>query len=271
VRPQLEVWSLDGNPQQNSWIAQTLAVCDFPFEQLAPSLAKEGRDSISVTWADLSGRGTGELGSDTHDAGDEHDHDHTEVHTVERVIDGRLRVLGLFYLPPYTKIVLDNSLEFNGLCAEVFMAEAAHAVDYHYMVERGMRKQVWNAMHAGTDQDVDGDVPESGDIGHDHSWFDGPAGYRTWAGEGLMAAFTRAFAPSVPVTMELTHRANDDAVAEIREALIGKPPLPATAVYRGKTKVYHDGHRRIAAVEWYPTSVLAKAAGLKPCKTCKPA
>lgn len=284
------IWAPRGSPSQNALIQRALAACDFPFDALAPSLHAEGKTSIAVEWADLS-RSARAGGSGHH-----HDepapeappaepggHSHEDgVHSVEREVDGRSRVLGLFYLPPYTRVVLDLSLEQNpALAIEVFLAEAAHAVDYHYMVPRGgMRRAVWNALHSIPGPAGD-PIPESGDVDHGHSWFDGPAGYSSWVGEAFMEAFVEAFAPSVPVTIQLAHPVSPDMAALVRTALLAPlappppespPPPPPGRVYRGRYRaVYHDSHARIQPVEWYASAEVAEAAGLRACRTCKPA
>lgn len=273
------IWNLAGTEQQNDLIRQALAACDFPFDLMSPSLGREGKKAINVGWQDLSRYNHGA-----------ENHEHEEgAHTVVREVDGRKRVLGLFYLPPYTKVVLDQSLTGNpALAKEVFLAEAAHAVDYHWMTSNeGMRLAVWNAVHDDAGDLADGaHVPESGDLGHGHSWFDGPAGYNTWVGEAFMEAFIRAFAPSVPVTIQLDHRVSAQAAAEIRAALLpaqpepepepeiqeGFPPSTAGAVYwsGGRSKVVHDSHKRIEPVLWYDSLAAAQADGLRACGTCKP-
>ncbi len=347
----MSVWNLRGTEPQNTLVRESLAACDFPFDELLPSLQREGKTSIAVDWADLSRfadsaeKAAGDrvpisadstvgfesmisTGDDTcwmratvdgrpdlsaesdrvprreadsarladqaqtrllekvRPAGEEtgHDHDHPHehgVHTITREVDGRERVLGLFYLPPYTRVVLDLGLEARPMLArEVFLAEGAHAVDYHYMVDKALRDEVWNALHAGTDHDVD-HVSESGDLGHGHSWFDGPGGYSTWVGEAFMEAFTRAFAPSVPVTIQLAHPVSTEAAAAIRAALLAPlappepepdAPPPAGRVYRGRRKhVVHDSHVGVEPVEWFDSLAEAQAAGLRGCKVCRPA
>ncbi len=270
----MTVWNLRGTEPQNSLVREALAACDFPFDELLPSLQREAKTSIAVDWADLSRYAHGAEG-----------HEHADgAHTVVREVDGRARVLGLFYLPPYMKVVLDLGLAARPVLAqEVFLAEAAHAVDYAYMLDRGMRDEVWNALHAGTDDDVD-HVAESGDLDHGHSWFDGPGGYSTWVGEAFMEAFIRAFAPSIPVTIQLAHPVTAEAAATIRAALLAPlappepepapdPPAPPPAgrVYRGKRKhVVHDSHVGVEPVEWFNSLADAQAAGLRACKVCRP-
>jgi len=230
-------------------------LCDFPFDVLAPSLAREGKASIAVDWEDLSAFGFVAL----EDA--EHTHEHG-VHTISRVVDGRSRVLGLFYLPPYTRVVLDNLLESRpALAMEVFLSEGAHAVDYHYMTN-AMRVAVWNALHEDNQDLAEGTtVEESGDLNHGHSWFDGPAGYSTWVGEAFMAAFVKAFAPSIPVTITLAHPTSDEAAHVIRHAVSPEPhepPVPAPSSADVALAVAARRYlRRIVTVSYLRTALKA--------------
>lgn len=259
----MTVWTLRGTDPQNAIVQQALDACDFPFEVLAASLAREGKMSIDVEWADLSRYTHGAAG-----------HEHADgAHTIVREVDGRARVLGLFYLPPYTRVVLDAGLATRPLLAqEVMLAEGAHAVDYHWMVHNdGMRLAVWNALHAA---DLAGGtaVHESGDIDHGHSWFDGPGGYATWVGEAFMEAFIRSFAPTIPVTISLSHPVSAQAAAEIRAALLPDIGPPVASVYwsGGRSKVVHDAHRGIEPERWYESLAAAETAGLRACRVCRP-
>lgn len=251
------VWNLRGSTDQNALIQQALDRCDFPFDTMAPSLQREGKQTIDVTWADLSRYGHTEALAHDHAAG---------AHTITRQVDGRSRVLGLFYLPPHTRIVLDNGLTSRpALAWEVFLAEGAHAVDYHYMTN-DMRAAVWNALHDDHDDLAPGTtVHEFGDLGHGHSWFDGPGGYATWVGESWMAAFIKAFAPTVPVTINLDHPISGQAAKVIRKALI-----PGAVFASVKGRVYHDAHRGIRQDRTWPSAQAATEAGLRPCKVCRP-
>ncbi len=253
------IFTLQGTEQQQQIVRDAIDACSFPFDELASSLAREGKSSIEVAWEDLSRYTQGAAA-----------HEHADgAHTISRDIDGRARVLGLFYLPPHTRIVLDNALAAHPtLAAEVFLAEAAHAVDYHFMVERGLRQAVWNALHVDA-EDTAAPIPESGDVGHGHSWFDGPGGYATWTGEAFMELFVRAYAPSIPVTITLDHPVTPEAVAEVRAAFAEHLPSQSP-VYRGTTAVFHDAHGRIEPVEWYGSAKAAVAVGLRACKVCRP-
>jgi hypothetical protein len=256
------VFALHGTEAQDQLVRDALAACDFPFERLLPSLAREGKSGITVTWEDLSRR--------ARQAG-EHGHSHDEgVHPVEREVDGRRRVLGLFYLPPHTRVVLDSSLEGSPtLAAEVMLSEVAHAVDYHWLAPNGRRHLVWNALH-DPHEHLTAEPAESGDVGHGHSWFDGAGGYSTWVGESMMAAFVRAIAPSIPVTISLSHPIGEQAVADVRAALDLDTPQPRQPVFASRTGVFHDSHKGITPVGWYDDRDAALAHGLRPCKVCKP-
>lgn len=289
---------LSGTEPQKKVAADALAVCDFPFERLLPSLQREGRQTIRVEWADLS-----RYTASTEKAGHDHVHDGDAVaHPVERVVDGRARVLGLFYLPPHTRIVLDLSLERSPrLGMEVLLAEAAHAVDYHYMTP-DMRRAFVNSVHR--DQLNPSYLTDDGVAfhldGHECSWFDvGP--YDMWVGEAFMEGFVEAFAPSVPVTIQLSHPVGWEDVAVIRYAL-GMPnqqpeqpqesvppgpvdapapvvPEPASVaprddehdVFVGPSgEIYHDSHKGVKRGDSYANAAAALAAGFRPCGVCKP-
>ena len=269
------MWNRRGTPTQNALVQRFLDASDFPDEVMAPSLLAEGKTAIDVEFAALSQRGARAAG-DGHDHGDaEHEQEHAEgVHSIVREVDGRRRVLGLFYLPPFTKVVIDAAIAEQNptLAVEVLAAEAAHAWDYHWLLPQGMRRGIWNIVHgiAGTDG---GPIPESGDVDHDHSYFDGAGGYSTWVGETIMELLSRAFCPGIPVTIQLAHPVTPEMVARARELVLGPlapQPDPAQMVYRGRSRIYHDHHRSIRPVEWYPDAAAAEAAGLRPCGPCRP-
>lgn len=287
------MWNLRGNATQNALVQQALAACDFPFERLVPSLNREGKTHINVDWQDLS-RYTASDGK-----GHDHIHDGDAVaHPVERVVEGRRRVLGLFYLPPYTRIVLDFGLVNHPMLAqEVFLAEGAHAVDYHYMTAEHRRAFV-NSVHNES-------LPPGHSVadgvafrldGHTCSWFD-VGSYSWWVGEAFMEGFIEAYS-NIPVSIKLNHPVGPEDRNTIREALTPTPvappepapeptpepepqpeptpePEPEARFYRGKTKkkkstIFHDKHGRIEPDEWFSSLDEATASGLRACKTCKP-
>ena len=251
-----------GTAAQNTLVQAAVDRCDMDWARLLPSLQREGKTSIRVEWADLSRYAATE--------------EHAEAHEIVREVEGRRRVLGLFYLPPYTKVVLDVTLERDPqLAAEVFLAEGAHAVDYHFLTA-DMRRQFVNSLHtqqlpAGADT-ADGVAFQLD--GHTCSWFD-VGGYADWVGEAFMEGFIEATS-DVPVTITLNHPVGPEDRDVIRRFLGLTAPEPPTEpdrrVYRGgrKSGVYHDTHRRVEPVEWFTSAADAERAGLTACRTCKP-
>ncbi len=260
-----DVFNVVGTLNQVRIVTEALNKTTFPFEWLLPSLSKEGKRHITIEWADLSRFAL------THAADDSglHGHDGAILHTIEREVGGRWRVLGLFYLPPFTKIVLSNELEPNEpLTHEVLGAENGHNIDYHFMKHARLRRFVWNLIHPPEHHVPVGetDIPEEGDINHGHSWFDGPAGYGTWVGETIMELFVRAFMPGTPVTIRLQHPITEFHVSEFRRALMG-PRVFGNV----KGTVYHRRwHPRLVVGRIFFTPSEARAAGLRPCRFCLP-
>lgn len=251
-----------GSEQQRALTVAALDLCDFPFDRLAPSLAREGRASIRVEWADLSRYRAG---------GHAHIRDGDAIaYPIEREVETRARVLGLFYLPPNTKIVLDTTLTAHpALAHEVFLAEAAHAVDYHYMTA-DHRRAVVDALHV-EDLPAGADVSDTARFrldGHVCGWFADGIPYQWWCGEAMMEAFTEAFAPAVPVTVSLAHPVTAAIAAQVRRILLDD----AQAVYQGpaSSRVYHDTHKGIAPGRVFASAQDAQAAGLRACKVCRP-
>lgn len=268
------VWRLYGTENQQRLVREALAACDFPFDALVPGLKSQvGRDYIPVEWADLS-RYTAQFKEAKAAGGHNHVHDDEwgVGHPIEREVDGRRQVLGLAWYSG--KVTLDYTLErYPDLAKEVFLAEGAHMVDFFYMTD-DQRVAVWNAFHLDhEDLSFGTDVEDGVDLGHGHGWFD-VGGYYSWVGEAFMGGFIKAYAPSIPVTIEFDHPATDEAGREIRKALTPQlvPDGPvvdtdATPYFVGKNRsIYHDSHKNIAPVEYFATP----PPDARACKVCKP-
>ncbi len=227
-----------GEPQA-SYVREAIAACDFPFELMRAGLAREGKTQFRVEQADLSRYAPSD--------GKGHEHVHegdAKAHTIDREVNGRRAVLGLYYLPPYSKIVLERTMN-RDLTMEVFGAEVAHGCDYCYMTA-DMRRAVVNAVHTArispAHSMADGAVFDLD--GHRCSWFDGtfadgrPIPYRLWVGETFMEVFVRAFMPNVPVTIELGHDVGAEDRDVVRKAIL--PPVPEPAPEPEPTDVIGD-------------------------------
>ncbi len=261
------IWNLQGTENQQRIAREGLAVCDFPFHRLAPQLRSEvGRDSIPVEWADLSRYAA------TSTAGEAHAHVHEDgdtAHPIERVVEGRRRVLGLAWYSG--KVSLELSLEQDErLAHEVLLAEGAHMVDFFYMTD-AHRRAVVNALHRDQLPDntpvVDGQP--LGLDGHECGWFEvGP--YGMWVGEAFMEGFIESFSP-VKVTIQLGHPVSPVQAAYIRRALLG-PSLVGTSsgkTYHRPTCPFIRPSWVMAAHDW-PTPVDAERDGRRACRVCRP-
>lgn len=264
----MSIFVLRGNQQQNALVESALAKCDFPWSRMLPSLRREGKTTINVDWQDLTRFGASQSDGHNHI----HDDHGAVAHPIQRVVEGRSRVLGLFYLPPHTRIVMDLGLvERSVLGEEVLLDEAGHAVDYHYMTN-AHRLSFINSLHRDQlpDDYVVRDGVALGLDGHVCSWFDvGP--YAAWVGETVMEGFVRAFAPRVPVSMTLNHPVKHLSATRFRWSLLG---VNLFGTKRGRA--FHLDSCPFIRASWrlhkttWVTPEDAVKTGRKPCRVCDP-
>jgi len=164
-----------------------LTACDYPFIRIRQRTGRR----VPVTVSDLS-RYNARLGVKSAHV---HVHDeYGEAHLLGH--PQRRAALGLYWLPtpehPAGRVEVDRGAMRDGpLAREVFLAEAAHAVDYGVMTDEE-RRQI-------------GALFEHVHQGHDHAgWFEeqGESDYWSWRGERWMGLFMAAFAPSLPRPLE---------------------------------------------------------------------
>lgn len=261
------IWTLQGTPEQQAIVQEALNGCDFPFERLRSNLNAAGRLAIPVDWQDLSRYvGSSEKASTDHS----HVHEGNDTgHPIERVVNGRSRVLGLAWYSG--RVTLDQSLVSDPrLAREVFLAEAAHMVDFFYMSD-WQRRAIVNALHHQQLPDntpiVDGQ-PFNLD-NHTCGWFDvGP--YSMWVGEAFMEGFIESFS-SERVTINLGHPVSPVQAAYIRRALLG-PMLVGTSGGRA----YHRPSCPFIRPSWvlapfdWPHPLDAQRDGRRACRVCRP-
>ncbi len=253
----VSVWRLEGTENQQRLVTETLARTTFPFDVLLPGLQSQtGRTHIPVDWSDLS-RYAAALEVKAATGGHLHVHEDGDTgHPITRSVDGRERVLGLAWYSG--RVSLDLGLENDPeLAAEVFLSEGAHMIDFFWFTDEH-RVAVWNALHAGTDQDVPPgtDVVDGIPLGHEHGWFD-VGGYYAWVGEAWMGLFVRAYS-DVPVTIDFDHPPTDVAVIESRNAL--------TPYFQSPSGTVHDQHRKAKIARY----LMAIPEGAKRCGICRP-
>ena len=223
------IFELRGTPSQQALVERALARCDYPFDRLAAGLAAQaGRSVIPVEWTDLSAYGA-------------RGHGDIEAHVLFRE-----RVLGLAWYEG--RISIEQSLEAQPeLAQEVFLAEAAHMVDFFALTDE-QRAAIVRAYH--------------GEALDAHGWFD-VGGYGEWVGEAWMAGFTLAFSDVVPTLGGMAHATVDPA--ELRRIAMGR-------VYfaRQRSSVFHDTHARINPEIVWAHRDDAGNSGRRPCRVCKP-
>jgi hypothetical protein len=265
------IWRFTGTENQRRVACEAMARFDFPWDLLCDSLIREGRSVVEVAWADLSRYSARGLL--------DHDHHVDGAHPIIREVDGRLRVLGLFYLPPHTRVVLDVSLEHDPeLAAEVAGAEAAHAVDYHWLAQQPEPRGRWgvtNLLHR--DDLVPGHPVHDGVAftldGHTCSWFD-VGSYADWTGEAMMELFVEAFS-DVVVTIALNHPTSPEVARTFRQWVLeasgdASGPGSKRVFAKRKGNVAHDSHDGIEQARWWDSLAAAQADGMRACRTCKP-
>jgi hypothetical protein len=197
--------------QHRAVIQGALNASDYPYIRIK----RRTKRRVPVTVADTSRFAAARAG------GDGHDHDHGQGwHALTDPADYRRAALGLFWLPtaehPAGRIEVSNQIMNDvPLAEEVFLAEAAHAVDYGAMND-AQRAELFAIVHGG-------DPTPHGT----HGWWEERGGqnyWSDWVGEVFMALFQRAFAPSLPRPLESrqpwTHRVTDDMARQARAVLL---------------------------------------------------
>lgn len=202
-RTGLHTFDLRGmNPEHRHTVQQALNACTYPFIRIRRATGKR----VPVTVADTSRyvEHTGTADGQAWDAFQD---------------EARQAALGLYWLPtaehPAGRVELSTAvMDDVPLAQEVFLAEAAHAVDYGAMTD-AQRQAVFTALHGG-------DPTPHGT----HGWWEERGGrnyWSDWTGEVFMAAFARAFAPTLPRPLEArqpwAHKVTDEMAAQVRAVL----------------------------------------------------
>lgn len=192
-------------------IQGALNACDYPFIRIRRRTGKR----VPVTIGDTS-RSAAATASEAHDNGQ-------AFHALNDP-ENRRAALGLFWLPtaehPAGRIEVSREIMDDvPLAQEVFLAEAAHAVDYGAMTDE-QRTALFAIVHHGEP------APHG-----THGWWEERGGQNYWAdwvGEVWMNLFLRSFAPSLPRPLEARqpweHRVDDEMARQAREVLLGTAP-----------------------------------------------
>lgn len=175
-------------PRDREILEGALAATTFPTGRIVRSTGKK----VPVAVSDLS-RYADALNADGHG----HVHDDTgHAHLLGEPTERRA-ALGLFWLPtsehPAGRIEVGTAAMADpDLAREVFLAEAAHAVDYGAMTDSQRERimALFDHVAGGGNQPV--------------GWFEelGEQSYWRWRGERWMGLFMAAFAPGLPRPLE---------------------------------------------------------------------
>lgn len=196
------------NPEHKRVIQDALNACDFPFSRIR----RNTRKRVPVEVKDLSRWNASVAAAKGH--AHAHDEEGNEAHILAVPRRG---ALGLYWLPtaehPAGRVEVEQSIMGNApLAQEVFLAEAAHAVDYGAVSE--------------ADREALMALFEHSHIGHEHpGWFEehGEQDYWAWRGERWMGLFMAAFAPTLQRPLENSQpwhwTYTDAAAAEVRRIL----------------------------------------------------
>jgi hypothetical protein len=249
-----DYFELRGLPEQQAAIQEALASFKAPHLSL--------RQVVPVEFVDLtsfSGMVERDQHFHAHDSGGDHGHGLADK------VDGPL---GLFWFKGLIQI--EQSLSRRKSQA-VFMAEAAHAVDFlspEWTDEkRGKLFDAYHGVAEGTTGPID--IFWQGNAqSHNHGWF-GPQEYYDTPGESFMIGFMLSFS-EYTLTDYWSHGTTAAVIEKIRQLL-----EPATEtlvqVISPKGKRSRKYHRQVC--RFLKNKKVAPAIdilNLQPCKVCKP-
>lgn len=211
-------WTFDlsgiTDPAHRDVVQSALNACSYPFGRIRRNTGRK----VPVAVSDLS-RFAVALDAQGHG------HVHSEAGEHGHLLgapEARKAPLGLYWLPttqhPAGRIELHSGIMGDtALAQEVFLAEAAHAVDYGVPLTDEQRLQIAQAYHDSNPHDHSPSNP--------HGWFEekGERDYFDWIGESFMSGFMAAYAPKLPRPLEQrqpwAHKTTPEVVRVIRKVL----------------------------------------------------
>lgn len=214
-RRHIRSWDLDSiaDTGMRDTVQGALNACRYPFGRIRKNTGKR----VPVAISDLS-RFAAMI-----PAKGGHAHVHHGSEEAHLLADtSRRAALGLYWLPtpdhPAGRVELHSGIMHDvPLAQEVFLAEAAHAVDYGVPITGEQKRLIAEAYHKANPHDHSAANP--------HGWFEeaGDDDYWDWIGESFMSGFMAAFAPKLPRPLEQrqpwSHRTTPEVVMAIRKIL----------------------------------------------------
>lgn len=211
MRRHIRTFDLSGitDPSHRDVVQGTLNACRYPFGRIGERVPVAVSDLSRFSAAVAKSKGG-------------HAHVHSDEGEEGHLLGFREAALGLYWLPtaahPAGRIELHSGvMDDVPLAQEVFLAEAAHAVDYGVPLTNEQRAAIMKAYHDAN--------PHDHPPGNPHGWFEegGEQDYWDWIGESFMSGFMAAFAPKLPRPLEQrqpwAHRTTPAVVTIIRKVL----------------------------------------------------
>lgn len=193
------------NDLQRQHVSAIIEDCTFPWEVLLTEiLVRRGANFIPVKSSDLS-RFQSVLNTGEH-------HVHEKGKEGHLIAVGRQQVLGVFWTDG--RIEIEQSISDPDLIKEIFLAEAAHSVDYFLPLSDSQKMEIANLFH-----------PEGID---EHTWWeihDYGAEYYSLIGESFMALFTMAYSNLIPWQDSFVHKATEDMIPGVYRILGVEPEI----------------------------------------------
>ena len=196
----IDVWETSGlSEKHRPWVEEIIKNATFPWERLLPEIRRQrGSDNIPVYSLDLS-RFKSQLEKDEH-------HIHDEEGNHGHIVKVRNAVLGVFWLDG--RIGIEQSIDDKELVQEVFMAEAAHSIDYFLPLTDDQKLQIMKLFH-----------PEGPD---QHTWWevqDYGKEYYSLVGESFMALCCHAYTDLTPWQNSFHHKATEEMKHDVYRIL----------------------------------------------------
>jgi hypothetical protein len=211
----MSVWETSGlNSLQKTAVEEIIEDCTFPWDILADNInLTRGVFFVPVKSSDLS-RFRQMLERGEHHIQEENSEGHI-------ISVGRNQVLGVFWTDG--QIEIEQSITDVQLVKEIFLAEAAHTVDYFLPLTDKQKLDLAKLFHEGNI-----------DL---HTWWeirDYGAEYYSLIGESFMALFTLAYSNIIPWQDSFVHTATIFMIPEVYRILGVEPeteePIPTPSV-----------------------------------------
>lgn len=257
-----ENFTLVGNEQQQAIVADALNRIKFPWQVL-----KAPTGSFIIGWTDLN-NGSFSIYSKHHSG-----HKPGEPFAVEKKINGRNYILGVFY-PSTGDSWIDYALvDYPELAKTTVSAELAHLVDFFLPLTDEQKRELVALMH--------GDEPHSHDPAEWWEVHDYGKEYNNLPGESFMQLFTLAYSDLAFDASQFSHSITKEEAPKVRGILgiertdfvpAPEPAKPKEYIHFRGSNVYHtkDHYKRQDKDKELIKESDPAIGVLRPCRVCRP-